>query len=66
MMTGRKFLGLGYRWTTRFAEENGGIAITLEAETILPGLLGRLMDTETRDHGRRAPAGASTCRYQRG
>ena len=41
-MTGRNFLGLGYRWTTRFTRADEGTEVTLEAEAILPGLLGRL------------------------
>jgi hypothetical protein len=42
VMTGRNFLGLGYRWTTHFAEKDGSTDVTLDAEAILPGPLGRL------------------------
>ena len=42
-MTGRTFLGLGYRWTAHFAEKDGGTEVTLDAEAILPGLVGRLV-----------------------
>jgi uncharacterized protein YndB with AHSA1/START domain len=41
-MTGRTFLGLGYRWTTHFDAQEDGTAVTLDAEAILPGLLGRV------------------------
>ncbi len=40
-MAGRTFLRLGYHWTTRFAEKDGGTEVTLNAEAILPGLAGR-------------------------
>lgn len=39
-MTGRTVLGLGYRWTTHLAEKDGGTEVTLDAEAILPGLVG--------------------------
>ena len=43
-MTGRTFLGLGYRWTARFAETHAGTEVTLDAEAILPAhFLGRLV-----------------------
>ncbi len=41
-IAGRTFLGLGYRWTTHFAEKDDGTEVTLDAEAILPGLAGRL------------------------
>jgi hypothetical protein len=41
-MTGRTFLGLGYRWTTHFVERDLGTDVTLQAEAILPGVVGRL------------------------
>lgn len=41
-MAGNSFFGLGYRWTTHFAEAGNGTDVTLEAEAILPGPLGRL------------------------
>src|SRR6266542_2965960 len=41
-MTGKTFLGLGYRWTTHFADQEGGTEVTLDAEAIQPGLVGRL------------------------
>ena len=60
-MTGRTFLGLGYRWTTHFAEKDEGTEITLDAEAILPGLVGRLVrrslsaeEMERRTRGRLA------------
>jgi hypothetical protein len=42
-MTGRTFFGLGYRWITRFAEKEAGTEITLDAEAILPGFVGRMI-----------------------
>ncbi len=42
-MTGRTAFGLGYRWTTRSAEEDGGTEVTLDAEAILPGVVGWLI-----------------------
>jgi uncharacterized protein YndB with AHSA1/START domain len=57
-MTGRTFLGLGYRWTTHFAEKDGGTEVTLDAEAILPGLVGRLF-------GRTLAGGAMGRRTQR-
>jgi hypothetical protein len=41
-MAGRTFLGLGYRWSTHFAERDDGTDVSLDAEAILPGLVGRL------------------------
>jgi uncharacterized protein YndB with AHSA1/START domain len=41
-MTGRTLFGLGYRWTTHFVEKDDGTEITLDAEAILPGRVGRL------------------------
>lgn len=42
-MTGRSFLGLGYRWTAHFAEADDGTEVTLDTEAILPGVVGRLL-----------------------
>lgn len=35
-MTGRGVFGLGYRWTTHFAEVPGGTEVRLDAVVILP------------------------------
>jgi hypothetical protein len=35
-MTGRGIFGLGYRWTTSFAEVSGGTEVRLDAAVILP------------------------------
>lgn len=41
-MTGRGICGLGYRWTTRFAEVPGGTEVRLDAVVMLPQhLVGR-------------------------
>ncbi len=44
-MTGRSFFGLGYRWIAHFRESDGDTEITLDAEAILPGLVGRVLRT---------------------
>jgi uncharacterized membrane protein len=41
-MTGRTFLGLGYRWIAHFAEKDDGTEVSLDAEALLPGLVGRI------------------------
>jgi hypothetical protein len=41
-MTGRGIFGLGYRWTTNFAEVTGGTEVRIDAVVILPlHLVGR-------------------------
>ena len=41
-MTGKTFLGLGYRWTAHFAEVPGGMEVRLDPVVILPlHLIGR-------------------------
>ena len=40
-MTGTTFFGLGYRWIAQFTEVDGSTQVTIEAEVILPGIVGR-------------------------
>ena len=42
-MTGRSLFGLGYRWIAHFVKSDDGTEVTLDAEALLPGLLGRLL-----------------------
>lgn len=42
-MAGRSFFGLGYRWIAHFSESGTDTEVTLDAEAILPGLMGRFL-----------------------
>lgn len=42
-MAGRSYFGLGYRWIAHFAESDTDTELTLDAEAIVPGLVGRVL-----------------------
>ncbi len=42
-MRGTTFFGLGYRWIAHFTEMVGSTEVSIDAEVILPGIVGRVL-----------------------